>query len=65
MYPLDFIRGLLGTKVCVALRDGTEYKGTLRMFDEHINLVLTELAETQEKEVLFLRSENVLSIAEV
>lgn len=64
MYPLDFIRGLLGTKVCVSLRDGSEYMGVLRMFDEHINLIITQKQETPCSEVLFLRSENILSISE-
>ncbi|KAI5189367.1 hypothetical protein NEMIN01_0430 [Nematocida minor] len=64
MYPLDFIRGLLGAKICVSLRDGSEYRGVLRMFDEHINLVLTDVLQSADKEVLFLRSENILSISE-
>ncbi|KAI5140910.1 hypothetical protein NEIG_00919 [Nematocida sp. ERTm5] len=63
MYPLDFIRGLLGTKICIRLRDSTEYTGTLRMFDEHINLVVSDIVDFP-KEVLFLRSENVLTISE-
>ncbi|KAI5132497.1 hypothetical protein NEAUS04_0426 [Nematocida ausubeli] len=63
MYPLDFIRGLLGTKICITMRDSTEYRGVLRMFDEHINLIISNIADAP-KEVLFLRSENVLSICE-
>ncbi|KAH9387054.1 uncharacterized protein NEMAJ01_1950 [Nematocida major] len=64
MYPLEFIRGLLGAKICVMLRDGTEYKGVLRMFDEHINLIMSNVADAVDKRVLFLRSENVLTISE-
>lgn len=65
MYPLDFIRGLLGTKISVSLRDGSEHSGVLRMFDEHINIIMTEIQSTSSSDVLFLRSENILSISEI
>jgi len=68
MHPLEYVRGLLGTKVQILLRDRREIRGVLRMFDEHLNLMVSDTADeqktVQKKEVLFIRSDNFLSIAE-
>ena len=64
MEPLKFIQGLLGTKICVSLRDGTDYVGMLRTFDEHINLMLSDVEEASVDDILFLRGDNILSISE-
>lgn len=64
MHPLVYARGLLGTKVCVVLRDSETYRGTLRMFDEHFNVVLSDVEGDDGKEIHFIRSDTLLSIAE-
>lgn len=64
MAPLEFIQGLLGTKIRVSLRDGYEYIGILRTFDDHINIILSNVEEKSSGEVLFLRSDNILTISE-
>lgn len=65
MHPLEFIRGLLGTKVSVVLRDKEEVTGVLKMFDEHLNLIIhpTDKGDSA-KELLFLRSDNILTVGE-
>ncbi|OAG32184.1 hypothetical protein NEDG_02103 [Nematocida displodere] len=65
MHPVEFVRGLLGTKVLVTLRDREEIRGSLKMFDEHFNLMVSDIEGHPAKEILFLRSDNVLSITEV
>jgi small nuclear ribonucleoprotein (snRNP)-like protein len=67
MQPLEYIRGLLGEEVDVVLRDSSKICGTLHMFDEHVNLVLGDLSgpSLPKDSVMFLRSENILLIAEV
>lgn len=70
MHPLEFIRGLLGTRVSVVLRSQKEIKGVLKMFDEHVNLMIKEEEEEKseekgarrEKEILFVRSDSVLGV---
>ncbi|KAI5191457.1 hypothetical protein NECID01_1451 [Nematocida sp. AWRm77] len=65
MHPLEFIRGLLGTKVSIVLRDREEVTGVLKMFDEHLNIIIRPVvSEGPAKELLFLRSDSILTIGE-
>ncbi|KAI5186701.1 hypothetical protein NEHOM01_1640 [Nematocida homosporus] len=64
MYPLEYLRGLLGVRVSVGLRNGQDYTGVLKMFDEHINILLAKVEQGRPNELLFLRSDNILTIAE-
>lgn len=66
MQPLEYIRGLLGEDVTVVLRDRSEVKGTLHMFDEHVNLVLSNASGVREHRggALFLRGENIFFVSE-
>lgn len=37
---MDFIKGMIGKSVNVILKDGTAYRGKLKAFDIHTNIVL-------------------------
>ncbi|KAI5181102.1 hypothetical protein NEOKW01_1321 [Nematocida sp. AWRm80] len=66
MHPHEFIRGLLGSKVSIILRNKEEYRGILKMYDDHINLVLSQIEKSPGSipEVLVLRSDSILTISE-
>ncbi|KAI5173019.1 small nuclear ribonucleoprotein [Nematocida sp. LUAm3] len=64
MHPLEYIRGLLGVKVLIELRDGQKYKGSLRMYDEHLNVLLSGVENGKPQKTLFLRGDSIFFIAE-
>ncbi|MFH1403811.1 MAG: LSM domain-containing protein [Candidatus Altiarchaeota archaeon] len=67
MRPLDALGELLDNQVLIRLKNGIEMRGTLKAFDQHINVVLEE-AEFEDNEVskkfkrLFLRGDMILFI---
>lgn len=68
MKPLDALNELVDNQVLVRLKNGMEFRGTLKAFDIHINLVLDD-AEFHDGEVdkkfktIFLRGDMVLFIS--
>ncbi|CAI4231956.1 unnamed protein product [Auanema sp. JU1783] len=44
--PLDLIRLSLDEKVFVKMRNDREIKGKLHAFDQHLNMILSEVEET-------------------
>ena len=68
MKPLDALNELKEEQVLVRLKNGLEFRGTLKAFDVHINLVL-ENAVVKDEEVerkfnrIFLRGDMILFIS--
>ncbi len=63
--PLDILMNKKGEEIKVELKSGKIFKGKLKAFDIHINLVLyeaTEILEDKEKEVgnIFIRGDTVV-----
>ena len=46
--PLDLLHKSLESPVIVNLKDGTEYRGTLKGYDMHMNVVLQNAEELVE-----------------
>lgn len=55
--PLDTLEELRETVVTVQLKDGLMLEGVLEAYDQHMNLVLVEDAETT-----IVRGDNVVKI---
>ena len=47
--PLDLIRLSLDERVYVKCRSNRELRGKLHAYDQHLNMVLSEVEETVEK----------------
>ncbi|MFP9191908.1 LSM domain-containing protein [Natronosalvus vescus] len=69
--PLDVLEASLGERVRVRLKSGEEYVGELAGYDQHMNLVLEDVAVGQETELdaatpvedtTIIRGDNVVSI---
>ena len=66
--PLRALQNRIGEEVCVRLKDGTEYKGKLKEYDNFMNLILNESKEIFKEEItgsyeeIFIRGNNVLFI---
>ena len=67
--PLRALQNRIGHEILVRLKDGTEYKGKLKEYDNFMNLIMREVDEKQYKaeettrfEELFVRGNNVLFI---
>lgn len=43
--PFDIVRGCIAQNVKVGLKNGKEVRGILHAFDQHMNMVLTEVTE--------------------
>lgn len=64
--PLDILKLLLGTQVCIELKDGTQINGVLKGFDEHLNVILySSVMDFQNSDILFVRGDLVVVIKEV
>ncbi len=67
--PFDFLNDAIGKTVLVRVKDQREYRGTLKAFDVHMNLVLDEAEELQNDQVvrklgmLVLRGDNILFVS--
>merc|ERR1712072_1334053 len=44
--PLDLIRLSLDEQICVKLRHDRELRGRLHAYDQHLNMVLSDVTET-------------------
>jgi len=67
--PLDALNQARGKRVVVELKNGRSFKGNLRAFDIHINIVLGEAEEaidgavTRKLDVVFIRGDTIVLIA--
>ena len=66
--PFDLLNDSIGKPVLVVLKGNTSFRGTLKAFDVHMNLVLSDAEELQDGHTktkygkLVLRGDNVLLI---
>ncbi|WP_226007533.1 LSM domain-containing protein [Natrinema salinisoli] len=69
--PLDVLEASLGDRVTVRLKSGDEYVGDLAGYDQHMNLVLDDVAipgpdgleeEAPVEDTTIIRGDNVVSI---
>lgn len=67
--PLDVLNSSRGKEVIVQLKNDTQFVGTLRAFDIHINIVLDNTKEMHQGEVkknlglVFLRGDTIIFIS--
>jgi len=67
--PFDLLNDSIGKEVLVMLKDDVQFRGTLKAFDVHMNIVLEGAQELREGELktkfgkLILRGDNVLYIS--
>ncbi|GBF24860.1 putative snRNP Sm-like protein [archaeon MnTg01] len=60
--------GCINKVVLIKLKNHTTIRGNLQAFDQHMNLVLTEVEDITEKEVknlnkIILRGDNILIVS--
>lgn len=65
--PFDILKDKKGTQIIVSLKNDEAYRGSLKAFDVHLNLVLDEatlIAEGKELKVgnILIRGDNILTI---
>ncbi len=67
--PLRALQKKLNNNILIRLKDGTEYKGKLKEYDNFMNVILTDASEfnkekkeTNKFEEIFVRGNNVLFI---
>lgn len=66
--PLRSLQQKIGSQVSIRLKDGIKYIGTLKEYDNFMNLILSDTTEyeageeTAKFEELFIRGNNVLFI---
>lgn len=66
--PLDILEKSLNQKLSLLLKDGRIIDGNLSGYDEYMNMVLTDVEETNEEKkkrlgTIILRGNNVVSIS--
>ena len=67
--PFDLLNDSIGKEVLVMLKDEVQFRGTLKAFDIHMNIVLENAQELKNGEIktkfgkLILRGDNVLFIS--
>jgi small nuclear ribonucleoprotein (snRNP)-like protein len=67
--PLDVLHSSLESPVLVGLKGGKEYRGTLKGYDIHMNVVLQNADELKEGNavrrlgVIIIRGDNVVFIS--
>ncbi len=73
--PLKFLQSSIGSEIVIRLKDGTEYKGNLKKYDNFMNVMLSKAekipfdaekplkeSEKEISEEIFIRGNNVLFI---
>ncbi|HEQ79338.1 MAG TPA: RNA-binding protein [Euryarchaeota archaeon] len=66
-HPVKLLEGHLDKKIELVLKDGRKLKGTLKGFDDYMNMVLEETEEQTESSqrrigTIILRGNNVVTI---
>ncbi|MBU0635936.1 hypothetical protein KKE06_02840 [Candidatus Micrarchaeota archaeon] len=67
--PFDLLNDSIGKPVLVMLKGALSFRGTLKAFDVHMNIVLEEAEELDNNQVktkygkLILRGDNVILIS--
>lgn len=67
--PFDLLSNSIGKPVLVELKGGVSFRGTLKAFDVHMNVVLEEAEKLENGETktkygtILLRGDNVLFIS--
>ncbi|NOZ76864.1 MAG: small nuclear ribonucleoprotein [Euryarchaeota archaeon] len=67
--PMDFLNNSLEKQVLVGLKGGREYRGTMKGYDMHINIVLQNAEELKDGEavrklgLVLIRGDNVVFIS--
>ncbi len=67
--PFDFLNDAIGKTVLVMVKGQKEYRGTLKAFDVHMNLVLDQAEELVDDKVvrklglLVVRGDNILFVS--
>ncbi len=67
--PLDLIHGSLDMNVLVVLKREGEFRGTLKGYDSHLNVVLKDAQEIVDGEIVkdygrvVIRGDNILLIS--
>ena len=69
--PLDILNESLDTTVVARLKGGKEFRGELKGYDIHMNLVLENVYELQKEEiikqykVLVVRGDNIVYVSPI
>ncbi len=69
--PLDVLGKSLNSQVLIELKGGREFRGLLKSFDMHMNLVLNEAEELDNGEtskrlgIVLIRGDNIVYISPV
>ncbi|MCD6230161.1 MAG: small nuclear ribonucleoprotein [Candidatus Diapherotrites archaeon] len=67
--PFDLLTSSVGKSVLVELKGGVQFRGVMKAYDIHMNIVIDDAEELEEGEVkkklgtLLLRGDNVLFIS--
>ncbi|MBM4240681.1 MAG: RNA-binding protein [Euryarchaeota archaeon] len=67
--PLDALGNSLNSQVLIKLKGGREFRGVLKSFDMHMNLVLNDAEELDNGEisrrlgVVLIRGDNIVYIS--
>ncbi len=67
--PLDVVHNALDSQIIVLLKDGREYRGILKGYDIHMNLVLQNAEELRDGKpvrklgLIVIRGDNIVYVS--